>query len=136
MKIDKESHSFFTERQLEVLTLRSHGLVQREIARRLSTTRANISILEKRAYEKVKRAKATLDLFNNLNVAVQVSIPPKTRVRDIPRLVFKQANAANIKMKLNNPRILEEVIFRASDKMVVTNPLLITILPDGTLDID
>ncbi|MFX0204303.1 MAG: Tfx family DNA-binding protein [Candidatus Hodarchaeota archaeon] len=132
----KDDQTFFTDRQLEVLKLRRQGLVQREVARRLDTSRANVSILEKHAYEKVRRAKATLDLFNKMNMAVQVIISPKTKVRDIPRLIFKKADEANIKMRINNPSVLGEVTFKASDKMIVVSPITVTILPDGTIAVE
>lgn len=132
----KDNPSFFTDRQLSILKFRSRGLTQKAVARRLDTSRANISILEKRAYEKVRRAKKTLDIFNKMKMAVKVTISPQTPVRDIPRLVFKEADKTNIKMRVNNPRILEEVTFKASDKMIVTNPITITILPDGSIDVE
>jgi Tfx family DNA-binding protein len=40
--------SFLTKRQVMVLRLRQSGLTQEEIARRIKTTRANVSLIEKR----------------------------------------------------------------------------------------
>ncbi len=47
--------SFLTEQQIRVLQLRAKGLKQSEIAEILGTSRANVSILERRALRRLKR---------------------------------------------------------------------------------
>ena len=46
-----------TKKQIEILKLRSNGYSQADIAKKLGTSRANISAIEKSAWENVKRAR-------------------------------------------------------------------------------
>jgi transcriptional regulator with XRE-family HTH domain len=72
--------SFLTKRQLAVLRLRQAGLTQEEIARRIKTTRANISLIEKRARENVERSKETIREWNS--VISPVEFPSEGHGRD------------------------------------------------------
>ncbi len=132
----KDLKPFLTDRQVEILRLRKQGLTQEEVATLLKTTRENVSILEKRVYENIKRAKATLDLLDELKMSVQVIIPPKTLLRDVHKIVLAKADEMNIHMMADCVDILEEVKNRAKGKLkhgYVIKPLTVTIVPDGTI---
>jgi Tfx family DNA-binding protein len=128
-----------TERQIEVLKLRSQGLTQEEVAKRLKTTRENISILEKRAYQNIKLARETLAALKNFGVAVTVTVKPGTHLVDIPRIILDKADEANIKVRANFTRIYDEIRFRASDKVKrsrVTRQITVKILPNGDFTVE
>jgi Tfx family DNA-binding protein len=94
--------SFLTKRQLSVLRLRQAGLTQEEIARRIKTTRANISLIEKRARENVERSKETLREWNSVVSPVRVTVPKGTDVMHIPDIVFAEADKASIHVKCDS----------------------------------
>jgi len=127
---------FLTGRQVEVLKLRKQGLTQEEVARRLKTTRENVSILEKRAYENISRAKATIDFLDELEISVQVMVPPGTPLRDVHRVILAKADEMNIHMKVDCVDILEKVKNKARGKIkhgYIIKPLTVTIIPNGAI---
>jgi Tfx family DNA-binding protein len=94
--------SFLTKRQLSVLRLRQAGLTQEEIARRIKTTRANISLIEKRARENVERSKETIREWNSVVSPVRVTVPKGMDVMNIPDIVFAEADKASIHVKCDS----------------------------------
>ena len=94
--------SFLTKRQLAVLRLRQAGLTQEEIARRIKTTRANISLIEKRARENVERSKETIREWNSVISPVRVTVPKGTDVMNVPDIVFAEADKASIHVKCDS----------------------------------
>jgi Tfx family DNA-binding protein len=94
--------SFLTKRQLSVLRLRQAGLTQEEIARRIKTTRANISLIEKRARENIERSKETIREWNSVVSPVRVTVPKGTDVMNIPDIVFAEADKASIHVKCDS----------------------------------
>ena len=130
-----KSKTFLTERQIEVLRMRKRGLTQEEIARQLKTTRANVTILEKRAYGNIRRAKATLETVSRLEIPTIVTIMPSSIVTDIPRLVLDRADDIGVKIKGSCMDILETVRRKARRKIRghhVYAPITVEIMPDGT----
>jgi Tfx family DNA-binding protein len=128
-----------TERQIEVLKLRAQGLTQEEVAKRLNTTRENVSILEKRAYQNIKLARETLAALKSFGVAVSVVIKPGTHLVDVPRIILNKADEANIKVKANFTRIYDEIRFKAGDKVKrtrVIRPITVKILPNGDFTVE
>jgi HTH-type transcriptional regulator, fmd operon transcriptional regulator len=128
-----------TERQLEILKLRGQGLTQGEIAKEFGTTRENISIIENRAQQNIKKAKKTLDDLKTYGVSVYVTIGPGTHMVDIPRIVLNKADDANIKIRTNFVKMFEEIKFKARDKVNktrVSKPIIIMIMPDGDLEVE
>jgi Tfx family DNA-binding protein len=94
--------SFLTKRQLAVLRLRQAGFTQEEIARRIKTTRANISLIEKRARENVERSKETIREWNSVVSPVRVTVPKGTDVMNVPDIVFAEADKASIHVKCDS----------------------------------
>lgn len=124
---------------MEVLKLRKQGLTQEEVAKRLKTTRENVSILERRAYENIRRVKATIDFLDNLKISVQVIVPLGTPLRDVHKVVLAKADEVNIHMKTDCVNILEEVKNKARAKIkrgYVVKPIAVTIIPDGTISVE
>lgn len=94
--------SFLTKRQITVLRLRQAGFTQEEIAKRIKTTRANISLIEKRARENIERSKETLKEWNSVVSPVRVTIPRGTDVMKIPEIVFAEADKASIHARIDS----------------------------------
>jgi len=89
--------SFFTEKQWQVLQLRSQGQTQKEIAGRLGTSRENVSILEKRARENVERARETLALYESLE-AIRIPIPKGGDLFSVPEAILRKADRHGVRV--------------------------------------
>lgn len=94
--------SFLTKRQLTVLRLRQAGLTQEEIARRVKTTRANISLIEKRARENIERSRETIKEWSSVISPVRITIRKGTDVMKIPDIVFDEADRASIHVRCDS----------------------------------
>jgi len=105
--------SFLTEQQLKILQLRAKGLKQSEIAEILGTSRANVSILEKRAMEKIEKAKNTLLLWEQLNSKVAVEVKKGEDIFKVPGEIFKQADKVGIKVPYTTAEIIAFLVENA-----------------------
>lgn len=122
-----------------MLKLRAQGLTQEEVAKKLNTTRENVCILEKRAYQNIKLARETLAALKHFGVAVAVVIKPGTHLVDVPRIILNKADEANIKVKANFTRIYDEIRFKAGDKVKrskVIRQITVKILPNGDFTVE
>ena len=106
-----------TELQTRVLELRAKGLTQAEIARRLKTSRANISILERRARENIARAERTIMLTAKLRAPVMITVKPGDDVLEIPKRLFEAADASKIRVKEGTADIIAKIHEAAGDKI-------------------
>ncbi|MEM3421549.1 MAG: Tfx family DNA-binding protein [Candidatus Hadarchaeum sp.] len=109
--------TFLTESQLRVLELRMRGLTQAEIARRLNTSRANVSILERRARENIARAERTLKLFERLKAPVTITVKPGEDILQVPKKIFDAADAAKIRVKQGTAEIIARIKEEAGDRI-------------------
>jgi hypothetical protein len=111
--------SFLTKRQLAVLRLRQAGLTQEEIARRIKTTRANISLIEKRARENIERSKETIKEWNSVISPVRITIRRGTDVMKIPDVVFAEADRASIHVKSDSIGLI--TLIKREKGSIITN---------------
>jgi len=128
--------SFLTNTQIKVLKLRKKGLTQEEIAKMMDTSRANISMIEKRAKENVEKAKNTLKIYNDIIAPVKIIIKEGTDVFDIPKMVFKISDENDIHVKYSSLEILDLINKNAKeciDKRIVKKPFVINILESGEI---
>ncbi len=135
----RETYGLLTKRQLDIIMMRRRGLTQTEIANQLGTSRENITLLEKRAYRNVNKARATLAALRSHGLSVKVIIEPGTHMVDIPRIMVDNANRSNIIVRANFTRIYEDVRFKARRQIKgvhVVKPLTIWIMPDGDFDVE
>ena len=133
----KDSNTFISDKQIEILKLRKQGLTQKEISQDLKTTRENVSILESRAHRNIKRALATLEVLNRLDLTLRINVPLNTHILDIPKMILEKADEANIQLKYDCIGILERL--KLHSKIVskhITRPIIVAILPDGSLTIE
>jgi hypothetical protein len=121
---------------MQVLKLRSRGITQDRVARQLKTTRENVSILESRARRNIKRAKATIEILEDLGMAIRITIKPETPVLEISNLILKKADDANVRLQFDCVDLLEKIKMRAKNKIKakkVVNPISVVLLPYGDL---
>jgi Tfx family DNA-binding protein len=126
--------SFLTKRQLAVLRLRQAGLTQEEIARRIKTTRANISLIEKRARENVERSKETIREWNSIVSPVRVAVPKGMDVMNVPDIVFAEADKASIHVKCDSIGLITLIKKEKSNSIsnrIVVEPFEVDIANSG-----
>lgn len=132
----RKNTNLLTDRQIQVLKLRSRGITQDRVARQLKTTRENVSILESRARRNIKRAKATIEILEDLGMAIRITIKPETPVLEISNLILKKADDANVRLQFDCVDLLEKIKMRAKNKIKakkVVNPISVVLLPYGDL---
>ncbi|MCO6041825.1 MULTISPECIES: Tfx family DNA-binding protein [Thermococcus] len=105
--------TFLTEQQIRILRLRAKGLKQSEIAEILGTSRANISILEKRALEKIEKAKNTLLLWEQINSKVAIEVKKGEDIFRVPDKLFEKADEVGIKVPYTTAEIIAFLVDNA-----------------------
>jgi HTH-type transcriptional regulator, fmd operon transcriptional regulator len=101
--------SFLTKRQIEVLQMRLAGMSQQEIAEKLGTTRSNISILEKRAYQNIARAERTLQQWLMLRAPISLQAKAGTDVFELPREIFAVADEKHMRLPITSLDIVVQL---------------------------
>jgi hypothetical protein len=128
-----------TEEQLKILGLRLDGLKQEEIARRLGTTRQNVSLIERRARGNILKAEVTLRAYRRLQTAATVELRPSTHLVDVPRMLVDAADGAGVKISIDFALVYKELRDEAGDSISgtrVVKPILLHILRDGKIDVE
>jgi Tfx family DNA-binding protein len=105
--------SFLTEQQIRILRLRAKGLKQSEIAELLGTSRANVSILERRALEKVEKARNTLILWEQINSKVSVEVKKGDDIFEVPERLFREADKLGVKVPYSTAEIIAFLVEHA-----------------------
>lgn len=134
ISVDRMADTFLTELQARVLKLRAMGLTQAEIASRLKTSRANISILERRARENISRAERTLKLAARLRAPVVITVKQGDDILELPKRLFKAADSAKILVKDGTADLIAKIKKDAGDKIhgrTVVKGFDIALTPDG-----
>ena len=132
----RKNTNLLTDRQIQVLKLRSRGITQERVARQLKTTRENVSILESRARRNIKKAKATIEMLEDLGMATRIMIKPETPVLEISKIILKKADDANVRLQLDCIDLLEKIKIKAKNKIKakkVVQPISVVLLPYGDL---
>jgi Tfx family DNA-binding protein len=106
------------------------------VAKRLRTTRENVTILERRASENLKAAKATIAAMEALSGSRELVIPSGVSVFEATSMILRRADVLRTKVKMNADAILATL--RARHKGRIRGHHLIAavrvkIEPDGSL---
>lgn len=131
--------SFLTDQQKRVLELRLQGFTQDKVAQLLSTSRANVSIIEKRAHQNIQKARNTLKEWEHIQFPVSISIEPGTDIMDVPRLIFHEADRLRIKVYENTLDIiarLHEAIPESIQHRRTVRPLRVHIRKNGEVSFE
>lgn len=107
------SRSFLTDQQIKILRLRARGMRQSEIAELLGTSRANVSILERRALEKIEKAKNTLLIWQQINSKVSVEVMRGDDIFEVPERLFRKADRIGVKVPHSTAKIIAFLVEHA-----------------------
>ncbi len=105
--------SFLTKQQIRVLQLRAKGMKQSDIAELLGTSRANVSILEHRALEKIEKARNTLLIWEQINAKVIVSVKKDEDIFTVPDRLFKKADEVGVKVPYSTAEVIAFLVENA-----------------------
>lgn len=125
-----------TENQFAVLACRGRGLTQRETARELGTSRANVSMIELRARRKILLARDIIRAYQSTLAEHVVRIPKGTRFYDIPSTVLREGDRWGIHIQSNIVEIVRMVRQAKPNCMEegkTTRPIFLVFNPSGKL---
>ena len=127
-----------TQKQWNVLRLRATGLTQAQVATRLHTSRENVTIIEHRAHENLRAAKATLAAIEELSGSREFTIPSGVSIFEATSMILRRADVLRIKVKMDADSIL--AMLRAKRRGRIRGHHLIAVVrvninPDGYLSI-
>ena len=132
----KPPGTILTQRQWQVIRLRSTGLTQAQVAKRLHTTRENVTIIEHRAHQNLSAAKATLAAIEELSGSKELVIPSGVSIFEATSMILRRADVLRIKVKLNADSILASIRARRKGRIRghhLIAPVRVKIGPDGSL---
>ena len=112
------------------------GLTQTQVAKRLRTTRENVTILEHRAHQNLRAAKATLAAIEQLSGSKELLIPSGVSIFEATSMILRRADVLHVKVKMNADSILAAL--RTKRKGSIRGHHLIATIrvridPDGSL---
>jgi hypothetical protein len=113
----EETH--LTRKQFEVLKLRLEGKSLAQIARKLGTSRSNISRISRIAKLNVEKARNTLKLIGTVKWPVRVDARVGANVYEVSERVFRRADERGIKIAHNYAelvRLITETLGRKNIK--------------------
>ena len=130
--------TILTRRQWRILQLRATGLTQSQVAKRLGTSRENISIIEHRAHANVRAAKATLAAMEQLSESKEIIIPSGTSIFEAVSMILLRADVLRIKLRTSADSILAAIRSKCKGRMRghhLTAVVRIRISEEGTVTI-
>jgi Tfx family DNA-binding protein len=134
----KPPGTMLTQRQWNVMRLRSLGLTQTQVAKRLRTTRENVTIIEHRAHKNLRAAKATLTAIEELSGSMELILPSGVSIFEATSMILRRADVLRIKVKMDADSILATL--RAKRRGRIRGHHLIAVIKvkissDGSLQI-
>ena len=126
-----------TKRQWHVVRLRSTGLTQAQVARKLRTTRENVTILEHRAHENLNAARATLAAFEEFSGSKELVIPSGVSIFEATSMILRKADVLRIKVKMSADSILASLRTKRKRRIRghhLIRAIKVKIEPDGSLN--
>jgi len=107
--MEPQNIGVLTQKQFKILTLRAKGLTQREVARQLKTTRANVSMIEFRARHKLENAKRTISVYNSMQEGFHVTIPKGAELANVPDIIKKNCLKRHMELRSKPASIIRLV---------------------------
>lgn len=112
-----EKETFLTDTQLKVLKLKAQGLNQSQIAKKLGTTRANISSIEKRANKNIEKAKNTTNISRKIQSPVTITIEPGEDILKSIKKIFSKADKAGVHVSSGTPEMVSKIKAKAEERL-------------------
>ncbi|MGP8128752.1 MAG: Tfx family DNA-binding protein [Candidatus Bathyarchaeia archaeon] len=136
----KTPRTTLTAKQWQVIRLRATGLTQAQVAKRLQTSRENISILERRAHENLRSAKATLEAFERLSDSgtKELIVPSGTSIFEATSMILRRADSLGIRLRMSADSILAFLRTRCKGRLRLhhlTSVIRVRISKEGSLSI-
>jgi Tfx family DNA-binding protein len=88
------------------MRLRSLGLTQTQVAKKLRTTRENVTIIEHRAHQNLRAARATLVAIEELSGSRELIIPSGVSIFEATSMILRRADVLRTKVKMDADSIL------------------------------
>ncbi len=130
--------TILTERQWQVLKLRARGLTQSQVAKRLHTTRENVSIIEHRADKNLRAVKVTLAAFEQLSESRELIVPSGISIFEATSMVLLRADVLRTKLRISADSILAAIRSKCRGRIRrhhLTAVIKISIGEDGSIRI-
>ncbi len=125
-----------TSRQWEVIRYRAQGLTQAAVAKKLNTTRVNVTEIERRARLKINAAKATLAALQELHASGEALIPSGTSVFEAVSMIILRADILGIRLQNTADDVLAAIRSTWREKIRghrLTSAAKAVIAADGSL---
>lgn len=125
-----------TVRQWDVLRYRANGMTQAAIAKKLNTTRVNVSEIEHRARLNINAAKATLEALHEIHAAGEVQLSSNTSVFEAVSTIILRADLIGVKLQGTADNMLATIRSKWKTKIKghrLTASTKVEIKPDGSL---
>ncbi len=109
-----------------------------QVAEHLHTSRENISIIERRAHENLKTAKATLEALKQISGSRELIIPTGTSIFEATSMIFRRGDMLRTKLKMNADSALGLIRSRCKHKIRghhLTSTMRVEIGEDGAITI-
>src|SRR5208283_5743340 len=87
-----------TSRQWEVIRLRTQGLTQAEVAKKLNTTIENVSDIEHRARLNMEAAKATIAALQELGAPREILVPTGTSIFEAVSMILLRGDVLGVRL--------------------------------------
>ncbi len=121
-----------TERQIQILELRSKNHTQEETARRLDISRQDVSILEKRALRNIDRAFATIRMAENIGLLKRIRIDPGPHILVVAKRIIEFADEEGVRIRTSAIGLMTLIQTTAKvENGEVQSEIEAIILPDG-----
>jgi Tfx family DNA-binding protein len=130
--------TILTPRQWRVLQLRATGLTQMQVAKRIHTSRENISIIEHRAHQNMRAAKATLAAIEQLSESSELIIPSGASIFEAVSMILLRADTLRVKLRISADSILAAIRSKCKGRVRghhLTAAIRIRISKDGAITI-
>jgi len=125
-----------TSRQWEVIRYRAGGLTQAQVAKKLNTTRENVTEIEHRARLKINAARATLAALQELDATREVLIPSGTSIFEAVSMIILRADVLGIRLLSSADGVLAAIRSKWRSKIRgyrFTSLAKVEIAADGSL---
>ncbi|MDG6997486.1 MAG: Tfx family DNA-binding protein [Nitrososphaerota archaeon] len=125
-----------TARQWEVIRYRADGMTQAVIAKKLNTTRVNVSEIEHRARLNINAAKATLAALQEMHAEGEVLVPGDTSIFEVVSMIILRADILGVKLQGTADSVLATIRSKWKARIRghrLTAGTKVEIKPDGSL---
>ena len=128
--------SFLTAKQIEILKLKKQGLSQTDIAKKMGTSRANISATAKTALTNIEKAKNTIKTLELMEAPIWMTFEADENLDDVVGKIYKKAGENDIWVTYDGPSLSNLIHKKAGSKIKgrrILSTLEIAVTEDGKI---